>query len=211
MTEPQTEPQPSQAQPPAPAERGLQQLPPRILDEVIRQFRAARNDILRYGVWNTRNLTDEEFNKLEDKKLLGYFRQDLLETRFVTKGRRVDIVQVWRWFDDQLSGTEPLLLNGEEVILDVRDKDLEKVRKRIAELQSFLPTLRSDDLEAFRRVKYKLRRTVMRLTYDLHHLSKRLDKYRKNLGLASQSVGAPEVPHDIPEPPPGAEMDETRG
>ncbi|HEY5611507.1 MAG TPA: hypothetical protein VIL97_09885 [Thermoanaerobaculia bacterium] len=210
MTEPPSEsqPQPQPQQPPA--ERGLQHLPPRILDEVIRQFRAARNDILRYGVWNVRNLTDEEFNKLDDKKLLGYFRQDLLETRFLSKGRRVDLIQVWRWFDDQLCGTEPLLLHGEEIFLGVNDKDLEKVRKRIAELQSFLPTLRSDDLDAFRRVKYKLRRTVMRLTYDLHHLSKRLDKYRKPLGPAPPSAPA-EVPHDIPEPPPGAEMDDTHG
>lgn len=211
MTESQSESR-EQSQPPQqpPAERGLQQLPPRILDEVIRQFRAARNDILRYGVWNVRNLTDEEFNKLDDKKLLGYFRQDLLETRFLSKGRRVDLIQVWHWFDDQLSGVEPLLLHGEEIVLDVRDKDLEKVRKRIAELQSFLPTLRSEDLDAFRRVKYKLRRTVMRLTYDLHHLSKRLDKYRKPLGPAS-AVASAEVPHDIPEPPPGAEMDDTQG
>src|SRR5213079_2775721 len=106
--------------------------------------------------------------------------QDLLETRFLSKGRRVDLIQLWHWFDDQMNGVEPMLIDGEEVFLNVHDKDLDKVRKRISEIQSFLPTLRSDDLEAFKRVKYKLRRTVMRLTYDLHHLFKRLEKYRKN-------------------------------
>jgi len=89
------------------------------------------------------------------------------------------------------------------------------VRKRIAEIQAFFPTLRADDLEAFKRVKYKLRRTVMRLTYDLHHLFKRLEKYRKNLFMAS---GAPpyldrervplETVAEIPEPPPMEEHDE---
>jgi len=168
----------------------LAQLPFKILEEVIRQLRSARNDIIRYGVWNIRNLTDEEFNKTDDRKLLGYFRQDLLETRFLSKGRRIDLVQLWNWFDDQMSGVEPLLVDGEELFLDIQDKDLEKVRKRIAEIESFFATLRGDDLDAFRRVKYKLRRTVMRLTYDLHHLFKRLEKYRKNLHIAS---GAP--PH----------------
>src|ERR1043165_1781711 len=158
------------------------------LEEVIRQLRSTRNDIMRYGVWNVRNLTDEEFNRTDDRKLLGYFRQDLLETRFLSKGRRIDIIQLWNWFDDQMSGTEPLLIDGEELFLNIQDKDLEKVRKRIAEIESFLPTLRGDDLEAFKRVKYKLRRTVMRLTYDLHHLFKRLEKYRKNIFLQS---GAP--------------------
>ena len=81
-----------------------------------------------------------------------------------------------------MTGTEPMLIGGEEVFVNVQDKDLEKVRKRIAEIQSFVPTLRGDDLEAFKRVKYKLRRTVLRLTYDLHHLFKRLEKYRKNFG-----------------------------
>jgi hypothetical protein len=169
---------------PLPEPQTFTQLPLRILDEVIRHFRVTRNDILRYAVWNTRNVSDDEFGRVEDRKLFGYFRQDLLETRFLSKGRRVDIVQLWQWFDDQLSGTEPLLMNGEEVFLNIQDKDLEKVRKRISELRSFLPTLRGDDLDAFARVKYKLRRTVMRLTYDLHHLSKRLDKYRKNFGMA---------------------------
>lgn len=155
-------------------------LPPRILDEVLRQFRAARNDILRYGVWNVRNLTDEDFNRVDDRKLFDYFRQDLLETRFLSKGRRVDLLQVWGWFDDQMSGAVPLLVGGqEEVILHVEDKDLDKVRRRIAEVASFMPVLRAGDFESFKKIKYKLRRTVMRLTYELHHLSKRLEKYRK--------------------------------
>jgi len=192
----------------------LAQLPFPILEEVIRQLRSTRNDIIRYGVWNVRNLTDDEFNKTDDRKLLGYFRQDLLETRFLSKGRRIDLIQLWHWFDDQMSGIEPLLIGEEEVLLNVQDKDLEKVRKRIAEIHSFLPTLRSDDLDAFRRVKYKLRRTVMRLTYDLHHLFKRLEKYRKNVMMAS---GAPRPERDrvpleavaeIPEPPPIDEHDE---
>ena len=172
------------------------QLSPPLLDEAIRQFRAARNDILRYGVWNIRNLTDEDFNHTEDKKLFNYFRQDLLETRFLSKGRRVDIIQVWKWFDDQMSGAQPMLINGEEAFLNIQDKDLEKLRKRVAEVQSFMPTLRSDDLEAFKRVKYKLRRTVMRLTYDLHHLAKRLDKHRKNAGGVRPSEPA-EVPAEL--------------
>ena len=186
----------------------LAQLPFKILEEVIRQLRSTRNDIIRFGVWNIRNLTDEEFNKTDDRKLLGYFRQDLLETRFLSKGRRIDLVQLWNWFDDQMSGVEPLLVDGEELFLDIQDKDLEKVRKRIAEIESFFATLRGDDLDAFRRVKYKLRRTVMRLTYDLHHLFKRLEKYRKNLHIAS---GAPphidrervplEAVAEIPDPP----------
>jgi hypothetical protein len=199
-----------------PEAQTLAQLPLKILDEVIRQLRSTRNDIIRFAVWNTRNLTDDEFNKADDRKLLGYFRQDLLETRFLSKGRRIDLIQLWKWFDDEMSGTEPLLVDGEEVFLRIEDKDLEKVRKRIAEIQSFLPALRSDDLENFRRVKYKLRRTVMRLTYDLHHLFKRLEKYRKNLFLSS---GAPhqhiqrervpmEVVADLPEPPPIDEHDE---
>jgi hypothetical protein len=108
-----------------------------------------------------------------------------------------------------MSGVEPLLVDGEEVFLNIQDKDLEKVRKRIQEIHSFLPTLRGDDLDAFRRVKYKLRRTVMRLTYDLHHLFKRLEKYRKNIFMSS---GAPprldrervplEAVAEIPDPEP---------
>jgi hypothetical protein len=198
--------------PATPEPQTLAQLPFKILEEVIRQLRSTRNDIIRYGVWNTRNLTDDEFNKTDDRKLLGYFRQDLLETRFLSKGRRIDLIQLWNWFDDQMRGTEPLLVDGEEVFLNIQDKDLEKVRKRIAEIQSFLGTLRSDDLDAFRRVKYKLRRTVMRLTYDLHHLFKRLEKYRKNL------FGAPGMPRpervsleavaEIPEPVAIEEHDE---
>jgi hypothetical protein len=185
----------------------LKALPPKQLEEVIRQLRSTRNDIMRFGVWNIRNLTDDEFNHTDDRKLLGYFRQDLLETRFLSKGRRIDIIQLWNWFDDQMSGTEPLLIDKEELFLNVQDKDLEKVRKRIAEIESFLPTLRGDDLEAFKRVKYKLRRTVMRLTYDLHHLFKRMEKYRKNFFVPGDTPmpRAERVPleavADIPEPP----------
>jgi hypothetical protein len=201
MPEPSSQRAPSEAQ-------TLAQLPFKILEEVIRQLRSTRNDIIRYGVWNTRNLTDDEFNRTDDRKLLGYFRQDLLETRFLSKGRRIDLIQLWKWYDDQMSGVEPLLIDGEELFLNIQDKDLEKVRKRIAEIQSFFATLRGDDLDAFRRVKYKLRRTVMRLTYDMHHLFKRLEKYRKNLFISS---GAPphmdreriplEAVAEIPEPP----------
>jgi hypothetical protein len=198
MTELQAPPEP----------QSLAQLPLKILDEVIRQLRSTRNDIIRYGVWNVRNVTDEEFNKTDDRKLLGYFRQDLLETRFLSKGRRIDLVQLWRWFDDQMCGVEPLLVGEDEVFLNIQDKDLEKVRKRIVEIESFFPALRSDDLEQFRRVKYKLRRTVMRLTYDLHHIFKRLEKYRKNIfvsGGAPMHIDRERVPleavAEIPEPP----------
>jgi hypothetical protein len=188
----------------------LAQVPFKVLEETLRQLRSTRNDIIRYGVWNVRNLTDEDFNRTDDRKLLGYFRQDLLETRFLSKGRRIDLIQLWKWFDDQMSGIEPMLIDGEETFLNIRDKDLEKVRKRIAEIQAFLPTLRAEDIDAFRRVKYKLRRTVMRLTYDLHHLFKRLEKYRKNFGaaLAPRPERVPlEAVAEIPEPPPmeGAE------
>ena len=193
------------------APQTLAQLPFKALEETIRQLRSARNDIIRFAVWNVRNLSDDDFNRTDDRKLLGYFRQDLLETRFLSKGRRIDLIQLWRWFDDQMSGLEPMLIDGEEVFLNIHDKDLDKVRKRIAEIQAFLPTLRSEDIDAFRRVKYKLRRTVMRLTYDLHHLFKRLEKYRKNFGaglaprperIALESVA------EIPEPPPVEESEE---
>ena len=189
----------------------LAQVPFKVLEETIRQLRSTRNDIIRYGVWNVRNITDEEFNRTDDRKLLGYFRQDLLETRFLSKGRRVDLIQLWHWFDDQMNGVEPMLIDGEEMFLNVQDKDLEKVRKRIAEIQAFLPTLRGDDIEAFKRVKYKLRRTVMRLTYDLHHLFKRLEKYRKNIGgaIAPRPERVPlEAVAEIPEPEPIDEHDE---
>ena len=185
--------------------QSLSQLPFKVLEETLRQLRGTRNDIIRYAVWNVRNLTDEEFNRTDDRKLLGYFRGDLLETRFLSKGRRIDLIQLWKWFDDQMSGIEPMLIDGEELFLNIQDKDLEKVRKRIAEIHAFLPNLRSEDLEAFRRVKYKLRRTVMRLTYDLHHLFKRLEKYRKNFGapvMPSVERVALEVVAEIPEPPP---------
>jgi hypothetical protein len=189
----------------------LAQLPFKVLEETIRQLRSTRNDIIRYGVWNVRNVTDEEFNRTDDRKLLGYFRQDLLETRFLSKGRRIDLIQLWHWYDDQMTGVEPMLIDGEEMFLNIQDKDLEKVRKRIAEIQAFLPTLRGDDLEAFKRVKYKLRRTVMRLTYDLHHLFKRLEKYRKNFGgaVAPRPERVPlESVAEIPEPPPMEEHEE---
>jgi hypothetical protein len=198
---------------PLPEAQEFKELPVRLLDEVLRQLRSTRNDIMRYGVWNIRNISDDEFNHFDDRKLLGYFRQDLLETRFLSKGRRVDLIQLWHWFDDQMSGTEPMLIEGEEFFLNIHDKDLEKVRKRISEIQAFLPTLRTDDLEAFRRVKYKLKRTVMRLTYDLHHLFKRLEKYRKNFyvagGVPPRAERLPlEAVADIPEPPPLPEHDE---
>lgn len=194
---------------PIPEPQTLGQLPLKPLEEVIRQLRSTRNDIIRYGVWNVRNVTDDEFNHTDDRKLFGYFRQDLLETRFLSKGRRIDLIQLWKWFDDQMAGVDPLLVEGTELFLNIQDKDLEKVRKRIAEIQAFLPTLRADDLEAFKRIKYKLRRTVMRLTYDLHHLFKRLEKYRKNIFIAAG--GPPHIERErvpleavaeIPEPPP---------
>lgn len=163
--------------------RDLQFLEPKVLEEVVRQFRASRNDILRNGVWNVRNLTDEEFNHADDLKLLGYFQSDLLETKFLSKGRRVSLVEVWGWFDDLMKGAAPIEIDGQEIYLEVKDKDLEKVRKRIDEIRSFLPLLEEGDLEAFKRAKFKLRRTVMRLTYDIHHLAKRFDKYRKSAGL----------------------------
>jgi hypothetical protein len=192
----------------APVEpQSLSQLPVKILEEVIRHLRGTRNDIIRFGVWNIRNLTDDEFNRTDDRKLLGYFRQDLLETRFLSKGRRIDLMQLWNWFDDQMTGAEPLLIDDEEVFLNIHDKDLEKVRKRLAEIQAFFPTIRGDDMEAFRRVKYKLRRTMMRLTYDLHHLFKRVEKYRKNFFIAGVVPPRPgrialEEVAEIPEPPP---------
>ena len=206
-------PSPAMATAVLPDPHDLKTLPLKQLEEVLRQLRATRNDIMRYGVWNIRNVTDEEFNRVDDRRLFGYFRQDLLETRFLSKGRRVDLIQLWRWFDDQMSGVEPMLVEKEEVFLNIHDKDLDKVRKRISEIQSFLPTLRSDDLEAFKRVKYKLRRTVMRLTYDLHHLFKRLEKYRKNFfGAAVVPPRADRIPLevvvDIPEPPPMDEHDD---
>ncbi|HUF16811.1 MAG TPA: hypothetical protein VMS12_02065 [Thermoanaerobaculia bacterium] len=189
---------------PLPEPQSLSQLPPRILEEVIRQLRGTRNDIVRFAVWNGRNLTDEDFNRVPDQKLLGYFRQDLLETRFLSKGRRIDLIQLWKWFDDQLTGAIPLLVDGKEVFVVIQDKDLEKVRKRIEEIRSFFPILQANDLDGFRRVKYKLRRTVLRLTYDLHHLFKRLEKYRKNHGapFGPRPERVPlEVAVEIPDPP----------
>jgi len=49
---------------------------------------------------------------------------------------------------------------------------------------------------------------VMRLTYDLHHLFKRLEKYRKNFGgaAAPRPERVPlEAVAEIPEPPAMAE------
>jgi hypothetical protein len=179
-----------------PKTQRFDELPPPILDEVIRQFRSARNDILRYGVWSIRNLTEEEFNRVDDQKIFGYFQQDLLETRFVNRGRRVDVVSVWHWFDDQMSGAVPLFVGDREIYLSIEDKDLEKVRKRIAEVAAFLPILRTHDFDTFKRMKYKMKRTVMRLTYDLHHLSKRLDKYRKGAGFTAPIRGEAPPPSD---------------
>lgn len=188
--------------------RDLQNLAPPVLDEVVRHFRAIRNDILRYGVWNIRNLTDEEFNHAPDERLLGYFQSDLLETRFVSKGRRVSIVDLWNWFDDIMRGAIPIDVRGERMYLEIHDKDLEKVRKRMAEIREFFPILEEGDLEDFKRSKFKLRRVVMRMTYDIHHLTKRLDKYRKNAGLLRPRGhhGDPAV-HDQVEPPPAAIAD----
>src|ERR1700730_13176001 len=132
----------------------LAQVPFKVLEETLRQLRGTRNDIIRFGVWNIRNMSDDEFNRADDRKLLGYFRQDLLETRFLSKGRRIDLIQLWRWFDDQMNGVEPMLIDSQEVSVNTQDKELEKVRKRIREVQAFLPPLRSEDLDAFRRVKY---------------------------------------------------------
>src|SRR5437773_12465238 len=112
----------------------LAQLPFKLLEETIRQLRSTRNDIIRYGVWNARNLTDDEFNRTDDRRLFGYFRQDLLETRFLSKGRRVDLIQLWRWFDDQMNGVEPMLVDGEELFLNVQDKD--RSEEHTSELQS---------------------------------------------------------------------------
>lgn len=198
-------PYPSPAMPDQvlPEAQTLAQVPVKVLEETIRQLRGTRNDIIRYAVWNIRNLSDEDFNRTDDRKLLGYFRQDLLETRLLSKGRRIDLIQLWNWYDDQMRGVEPMLIDGGETFLNVQDKDLDKVRKRIAEIQAFFPTLRADDLEAFKRIKYKLRRTVMRLTYDLHHLFKRLEKYRKNFGFIAprgERVSLESVA-EIPEPP----------
>jgi hypothetical protein len=206
-------PSPAMAAAVLPEPHDLKSLPVKHLEEVLRQLRSTRNDIMRYAVWNIRNVSDDEFNHLDDRRLFSYFRQDLLETRLLSKGRRVDLIQLWRWFDDQMSGIEPMLVDTEEVFLNVQDKDLEKVRKRIAEIQSFIPTLRGDDLEAFKRVKYKLRRTVMRLTYDLHHLFKRLEKYRKNFfGPSAAPMRTDRVPlesaAEIPEPPMIEDQDE---
>jgi hypothetical protein len=93
----------------------LAQVPFKILEETLRQLRSTRNDIIRFGVWNVRNLTDDEFNRTDDRKLLGYFRQDLLETRFLSKGRRIDLIQLWHWFDDQMTGLRPMLIDNQEV------------------------------------------------------------------------------------------------
>src|SRR5260370_13156486 len=87
----------------------LAQVPFNVLEETLRQLRSTRNDIIRFGVWNVRNLTDDEFNRTDDRKLLGYFRQDLLETRFLSKGRRIDLIQLWRGVDESMSQPRPRL------------------------------------------------------------------------------------------------------
>ena len=97
----------------------LAQLPFKILEETIRQLRSTRNDIIRFGVWNVRNLTDDDFNRTDDRKLLGYFRQDLLETRLLSKGRRIDLIQLWKWFDDQMSGFSPMLIDGQQADVNI--------------------------------------------------------------------------------------------
>src|SRR3954453_9087319 len=91
----------------------LSEVPFKILDETLGQLRSTRNDIIRYGVWNTRNLTAEEITHADDRKLLDCLRQDLLETRFLSKGRKIDLIQLWLWFDDQMTVTEPMLIAGE--------------------------------------------------------------------------------------------------
>lgn len=184
--------------------RDLQYLAPPVLDEVVRNFRAIRNDILRYGVWNIRNLTDEEFNHTSDERLMGYFQTDLMETRFLSKGRRVTIVDLWNWFDDIMRGAIPIDVNGKETFLEVHDKDLEKVRKRMDEIREFFPILEEGDLDSFKRAKFKLRRVVMRMTYDIHHLTKRLDKYRKNAGLVRARGHHEAAGQDSVEPPAAA-------
>src|SRR5258707_8048304 len=103
-----------------PEAQTLAQVPPKVLEETIRQLRSTRNDIIRFGVWNIRNLSDEEFNRTDDRKLFGYFRQDLLETRFLSKGRRIDIIQLWKWFDNEMSGVEPMLIDHEEVFVNIQ-------------------------------------------------------------------------------------------
>ena len=87
-----------------PEAQSLAQLPLKILDEVIRQLRSTRNDIIRFGVWNVRNLTDDDFNKTDDRKLLGYFRQDLLETRFLSGRGRAYASMI-----DNISGDSALI------------------------------------------------------------------------------------------------------
>src|ERR1700716_2302062 len=93
----------------------LAQVPFKILEETLRQLRSTRNDIIRFGVWNVRTLSDDEFNRTDDRKLLGYFRQGLRETRFLSKGRRIVLIQLWRCFDDQMTGVEPMLIDTQEV------------------------------------------------------------------------------------------------
>ena len=44
----------------------LAELPFKLLEETIRQLRNTRNDIIRYGVWNVRNITDDEFYHTDD-------------------------------------------------------------------------------------------------------------------------------------------------
>src|SRR3954447_21737244 len=104
----------------------LAQLPFKLLEETLRQLRSTRNDIIRFGVWNARNVTDDEFNHTDDRKLFGYFRQDPLGARFLSRGRRGALIQLSKWCDAQMSGVEPLLVDGQEVFLNIQDKDLDK-------------------------------------------------------------------------------------
>src|SRR3954447_1328944 len=100
----------------------LAQLPFKLLEETTRQLRSTRNDIIRFGVWNVRNLTDDEFNRTDDRKLLGYFRQTLLEQRSQSRGPRIDLIQLRRCFDDQMTGVEPMLIDRQEVFVNIQDK-----------------------------------------------------------------------------------------
>lgn len=159
--------------------RSLSELDPSELREVIRHFRFVRSDLLRNAAWNTRNISDDEFRKTPDERAFGYFKQDLLETRLVDRARRLNVVEVWRWFDDIATGHMPVQINGQTVFLRIEDKDIDKVRKRMTDLRGFLPILENDDYSTFKRIRFKLRRTVLRMTYDLHNLMKRMEKYRK--------------------------------
>ena len=61
-----------------------------------------------------------------------------------------------------MNGVEPLLVDGREVFLNIQDKDLDKVRSGSKRSTRFLPALRTDDLDGFRRVKTSCAAPVMR-------------------------------------------------